>query len=363
MNRTKTLLAALALALPVGIAGCGGDDESEPSSDDRSPEEILEAAFNNETKIESGVADLSFDVSAEGESGGSVTATISGPFAADPENPEQVGQLDWDITISGEGAVAEGLPQDIEAGITITEDNAYVAYDGTDYELGPDAFEQIQAQQEEAAGDSEGLSFTQQCEDAITQAGGDAAACDIDFSTWFTELENEGVEDVGGADTNHIAGTMDISQVVTDVIALVQAVPEASGDVGSQLEVFQSTIENALTDPTFDLYAATEDDTIRGLDFSLGLDTASLGTAAAGIESAALDFSLEISGVGEEQTFEAPADPQPIEDLQQDLGGLGVSPGAPELPGATGGGGGSLDPDCISEAAGDPAEIEKCLEK
>ena len=73
--------------------------------------------------------------------------------------------------------------------------------------------------------------------------------------------------------------------------------------------------------------------------------------------SAGLDFSLEISEVGEEQTVEAPADAQPIEDLAGELGGLGAIPG-----GGAGGGVGELDPQCIQDAAGDPDAIQACLE-
>ena len=96
---------------------------------------------------------------------------------------------------------------DIEAGITVTEDNLYVNYNGTDYELGEEAFAQLQEQQAAAAPeDSEGLGFKESCEQAIEAQGGDAAACDFDVTAWFSELENEGTEDVGGAEATHIAG-------------------------------------------------------------------------------------------------------------------------------------------------------------
>ena len=365
MTRSKTLLAAflLAIPLPVAIAGCGGDDEG--SSDD--PQEVVETAFNNDTSLESGVIDMSVDLSAEGDQGGSLTANITGPFATDPENPEQIGLLDWDITASGEGAAAEALG-DFEAGITITEDNLYVNYNDTDYELGEEAYTQLMEQQAEAApDDEEGSSFREQCEQAIEAQGGDAAACDIDVTAWFSNLENEGTEDVGGTDSTHVSGTLDVEQMVTDLFNLGASVPGATGGVDpSIIEPQLGMISDAVSGADFDVYAAEEDGTLRGLDFGLDLDTAALGGAQAGVESASIGFSLEISDVGEEQTFEAPEDPQPIEELAQEFGGsipgggLGLPGGDSELPGGTGAG--SLDPECISEAAGDPAKIEKCLE-
>ena len=121
-------------------------------------------------------------------------------------------------------------------------------------------------------------------------------------------------------------------------------------------------VSEAVSGAGFDVYAATDDGTLRGLDFSLDLDTAALGGAAAGVESASLGFSLELSDVGEEQTIEAPADALPIDDLAGELGGLGVIPGGgAEVPGIEGVPDG-VDPDCISDAAGDPDAIQECLE-
>ena len=368
MTRTKTLLAALALSLtvPVAIAGCGGES-------DEDPQDVLEATFNNDTQLESGVIDLSFDLGVEGDQGGGVTANVTGPFVTDPEDPSAIGQLDLDVTLTGEGTVGEQIPEDFEAGVTVTEDNLFVNYQGTDYELGTEAFEELKAQQEAAAGETEGedaaSTFREGCEQAIEAQGGDPAACDFDVTAWFADLENEGAEDIGGSEATHISGNLDVTQMLTDLFELGSSVPGATGGVDPsliqpQLEQAGEAVEGA----TFDVYSATEDDTLRGLDFALDIDTAAAGGAAVGVESASLGFSLEISDVGSEQTVEAPADAQPIEDLAGELGGtvpgadggLGLPGGDSELP--TGPGAGNLDPECISEAAGDPAEIQKCLE-
>ena len=363
LNRTKTLLAALAVAVLIPVAGCGGDEES-----DEDPADVLEATFNNDETIESGVIDLTFDLSAEGDQGGSLTANVTGPFVSDPENPSGLGQLDLDVSLSGEGAAAEALG-DIEASLTVTEDNLYVGYNGTDYELGTEAFEQLQAQQEEAAGAAESedaaLSFTEGCEQAIEAQGGDPAACDFDVTAWFSDLSNEGTEDVGGADATHISGSLDVEQMLTDLFELGASVPGATGGVDPSLIQGQlGQISEAVSGATFDVYSATEDNTLRGLDFGLELDAAAIGGAAAGVESAGISFSVEIADVGEEQTIEAPADAKPINDLAGDLGG--AIPGLPggDVPEIDGGGAGleDVDPQCIQDAAGDPDAIQECLE-
>jgi hypothetical protein len=369
LTRSKTLLVALALALPipVAVAGCGGDDGG-----DEDPQDIVEAAFNNDTKIESGVVDISLDFAVEGDQGGNLEVALSGPFANDPEDPANLGQLDWDFSVTGDGAIGESLPDGLEGGITITEDNLFVNYNDTDYELGEEAFTQLKEQQAatlEESGVDESSTFKEQCAQAIEAQGGDAAACEIDVTAWFSELENEGTEDKGGTESNHVSGTLDVEQMVTDLFNLGASVPGATGGVDpSLIEPQLGMISEAVSGADFDVYASTEDDTLRGLDFSLDLDTASLGGGAAGVDAGSLGFSLEISDVGEEQSFEAPSDPQPIEDLAQEFGLPGGIPGAalpggaevPEIPG------GGSDPaelqDCIEKASGDPAEIDKCLQ-
>ena len=92
LTRIRTPVAVLAIALPIIaiVAGCGGGSSS--SSED--PNQVLDQTFNNPTKITSGKLDLSIDGSAEGQQSGNFTATIDGPFQADPSNPTAFPQLD-----------------------------------------------------------------------------------------------------------------------------------------------------------------------------------------------------------------------------------------------------------------------------
>ena len=163
-------------------------------------------------------------------------------------------------------------------------------YNGSDYELGEEAYAELLEQQAAAAPeDTEGLGFQESCEQAIEAQGGDAAACDFDVTAWFSELENEGTEDVGGAETTHVAGTLDVEQMVTDLFQLGASIPGATGGVDpSLIEPQLAVVSEAVSGADFDVYAATDDGTLRGLDFSLDLDTAALGAAAAGVESRSL---------------------------------------------------------------------------
>lgn len=360
MTRMRTLLAVCALALPIpaAIAGCGGDDSS---SED--PQTVLDETFNNDTKVTSGDLTLSASVNADGDQGGQFEASLSGPFQGDADNPNTIPQLDWTATATGSGA---GQSIDFSGGITVTDDNAYVTYNDQAYEVGSDTFTQLRdqvASQAEAAGVDSATSFSEGCKQAVEQAGGDATACDIDFASWLTNLTNEGNEDVGGTDTVHISGDADVTKILTDVGNIAASIPSASssGFDPSQL----SLVSGAVTDASIDIYSGSDDHVLRKVDVNLTIDPSALGAAAAGVGAITVSFSVEIDGLNEPQTIEAPANPKPINELLGnlgvDLGSLGALGGAADSgSGSSGGGGGGADYlDCIQQAQ-TPDEINDC---
>jgi hypothetical protein len=376
----RTLLAVGAIALaPAVVAGCGGDDGG-----DVDPQTVLDETFNNDERVSSGNLSLSIGGSAEGDQGGSLEASLSGPFQGDPDNAAAIPQLDWTGEISGDAA---GQSAAFEGGITITDDNAFVEYGGTAYEVGSETFtqfkelaEQAAAQQtEQAEGLSFGDAFTQGCEQSLQQQGAtDTSACEIDFESWLTDLSSDGTEDVEGTETDHISGSVNVETMINDLIELGSAVPQASSQVPSDDEIQQVT--DAISEASFDLYSGTDDRILRGLDFNIEVDPSSIPDAeSAGIESVSADFSMRLSGVNEDQTIEAPGDAQPIEDLLSQFGvdpsalggleGLGALGAGGGLGGSTGGGGGggggsgagAADAyfECIAQAQ-TSQEIEAC---
>jgi hypothetical protein len=382
--RTYFALCALALVVPVLIAGCGGDDSS-----DVDPQTVLDETFDNDESVSSGDLSLSIGGSADGDQGGSFEASLSGPFQGDPDDPTAIPQLDWTGSLSAEGA---GQSFDFEGGLTVTEDNAYVEYGGNAYEVGAETFGQFKQLAEQASAqqqtETEGLSFseafTQGCEQSLQAQGGDPAACQIDFEGWLGDLTTEGEEDIEGTEAVHVSGSLDVETMLQDLIELGAAVPQASASgIPSEAEVQQ--VADAISEASFDLYSGVDDRILRGLDFNLAIDPSAIPDAeAAGVESIDANFSMRLAGVNEEQEISAPSDAQPIRDLLgqfgvdpealEDLGGLGALGGAfPGGPGATGvpgggggggggaGGGGNTDAylDCIADAQ-TPDEINAC---
>jgi hypothetical protein len=357
--RTFILLCLLALAVPIVIAGCGSDDSS-----GEDPQTVLDETFNNDTKVTSGDLTVSASVNAEGDQGGNFEFSLSGPFQGDPENENAIPQLDWTATASGEGA---GQSIDFSGGLVVTADNAFVEYNDQAYEVGSEAFAQVkkafeaQAAQQAGSADAQGT-FQEQCATAIEQAGGDPAACDIDLESWLTDLTDEGTEDVGGTETIHISGAANIDQILTDIGNLASSVPQAasSGFDPSQL----SAASAAVTDASIDVYSGEEDKVLRKLDVNLTIDPSAVAPegVTVPIGEIAINFAVEIAGLNEEQTIEAPSGAKPISELLSDLG---VDPsslgGIPGLPGGTSGGGagGSDYLDCVQQAA-TPDEINDC---
>jgi hypothetical protein len=355
--RPFILLCLLALAIPVVIAGCGSDDSGED------PQTVLDETFNNDTKVTSGDLSLTASVNAEGEQGGSFEASLSGPFQGDAENENAIPQLDWTASASG-GAAGQSI--DFSGGLVVTEDNAYVEYQDQAYELGTETFTQLRdafEAQAEAAGagssDAQGT-FQEQCASAIEQAGGDPAACDIDLQSWLTDLTNEGTEEVGGAETIHISGDANIEQILTDIGNLASSVPQASssGFDPSQL----SAVSGAVTDASINVYSGESDHILRKLEFNLGIDPSAVAPEGVTIPIGEIDvnFAVEIGGLNEEQTIEAPSGAKPISEL---FGDLGVDPsvlgGALGAAGGGGSGAGDAYLECVAQAS-TPAEINDC---
>ena len=289
MNRTRKLRAACAVALaaPALIAGCGDD------GGDEDPAELLRTALSQDTEYESGVVNVGLEGSLEGVTSGSINADISGPFqSGGAGEPPQI-----DLSATAD-VTAEGIPQlpggsfsfDFSGGLALADDSVFVTYEDTTYEASPQLYAQISPLLEtaESAGET-----TQDPESA------DA------FVNSLSNLENEGTEDIDGESVTHVSGDLDFA-ALAEQGASAGAVPFDA----SQLEGLSSTV---------DVYVAEDDDTFRRLDLGFSADGVE-ALSASGIDGFDFTLSVGISDPNSEQTIEAPADAEPLDNLLQQLG-------------------------------------------
>ena len=355
MTRIRLLsLAAVALLGTALVAGCGGDDGG-----DEDPQQVLDETFSNDQTVNSGVLDISLAASAEGDEGGSIDASLNGPFQGDEKQEGEFPQFDLTVDASGEG---QGQEFDLAGGLIAASDDAFVSYQDNTYEVPSAFFDQIkqasaQAQRQARQGGDE-------------DAGALFEQLGIDPSGWLTNLENEGDEDVEGTDTTHIHGDADVPAIVED---LQSAAEQAGGEAIDPDEAAE--VEESVDEASIDVYSGNDDRILRRLDLNLALTPAEDSDSA--VDNIDIEFSLTLSDVNEPQTIEAPSDAQPFSRLEQ---ALGLPPGVLEGALSGGGGLGSLGPssgsgsqkiepapgtsskkylDCISKAQ-TPEELQDC---
>jgi hypothetical protein len=287
------VLAALAAAaVPAACGDSGGDED---------PQQVLDATFQNDETIGSGVFELSLDVDAEGgDDAGTLEASLGGPFQSGDDGAPQ-----FDITAS---ANVDSTQQqfDAEVGLISTGDSAFLNFQDTEYEVPAAAYDRFKQGFADAQAEDEG----DDGQSVLPSLG-------IDPSAWLNELSNEGTEDVEGTETIHISGQADVPDLVADLKTIAEKVPEAAQQVSptdlSQIDQLTGIIKSA----DFDIYSGADDELLRKLEATLELDPPD---AAGGAESVSINFAVTLSELNEAQTISAPADAQPLSTLLEQFG-------------------------------------------
>ncbi len=350
-NLARILVLVIALVTAAAVAaGCG----SSSSSSGEDPQQVLDQTFNNDTKVSSGNLNISLSADASGSAGGNFTASVSGPFESNPNDPSQLPQLDLTADVKGSGG---GQSINFKGGVTATQDQAFVTYQDQAYEIPSNVFSQFKT------------AYAQQAGQGSSSAGASLLKdLGIDPSTWLTNTKNEGTTDIEGDSTIHISGDANVPKILDDLSKVAQSVPNASTQLDpSQISQAAGLVDNAHVD----IYSGADDHVLRKLELSLDVNPPS-SASSSGIDGIHLDFSITISGVNDPQTINAPSNAKPFSDLQQQLGGLGIL--GSSLGGSTSGtqstggsssssGGSAAYTKCVlkAQSSGNPADINKCL--
>jgi hypothetical protein len=349
MTRPAVLLSLLLLLALGLVAGCGGGDDEAQVSSDTDVSELLTKTFTGKKKVDSGKLDLSLVIEAQGgdtQLQGPVTIKLAGPFQS--QGGGKLPEFSLDASLEGGG-------QSFKAGATSAGEKGYLSFQGTDYVVDDQIFQQFKAGFEEAQkqGSDQQQSF---------------ASLGMDPRKWLTEPKNEGDAKVGDDDTIKITGGVDVSALLDDVnnaLEKASSLGLSEADVPERItEAQKRQVIEAVKDPRVEIYTGKEDTILRRMLVNLGVeDSGTSGTVA---------FDVSITDLNEDQEIAEPADAKPFDELLGQLGGLGLGGlgGAPSSgsgsAGGSGGGGSAEDFEkfskCIEEAGDDTQKAQKCAD-
>jgi hypothetical protein len=353
----QAILLALLAALGIGVAACGGGDEASSKTDVNT---LLSDTFKGNKNVKSGKLNLALKINAKGAQGvnGPITLSVAGPFQS--QGKQKLPKFDIDFSFAGAG-------QNIKAGLTSTGDKAFVNFNGTEYAVSPQVFNQFKAGYEQA----------QQNRNSKQQQS--LSSLGLDPRQWLTNPKNEGDAKVGDTDVIKVTGGVDVNKLLDDVNQALQKTKQlgvqGTQNLPSQLTAAQKKqVTDSIKNPRVEIYTGKDDKILRRMVIALGIVPAK-GSGTSG--SADINFDLSLADVNEDQEVSAPSNAQPFDQLLSKLGGLGLGglgsggAGTSGGTGSTGSTGGTSSGSsnnknlekyskCVSDAGNDVAKARKC---
>jgi len=292
---------AVLIALSATLAACGGGNSDDPQA------VVEEATLKG---IESGKVDLTVDANVKGKKSGKVDANLSGAFQSESEAeyPE------LDLAFSSRGSLG-GKDLNREGGLTLLGNKAYVAYEGTEYEVDSTTFNFVKSMLKQQGGEQGKSSEITACQEAVG---------DLELSDFVENLKSDGSAEVGGTSTTKVSGDVDASGAIEAVSKLIEDPTcseqlRAAGPLPSaaELDKAKSTVKDSLKSAHVDLYVG-DDHIVRRITAQATIEPPN--SSKSGAKRVELDLDLTLTGVNEEQTISAPANSKPLSDLFLKLG-------------------------------------------
>ena len=292
--RLRLALLAIAALLSVGLIACGDDDDGGGGAQTTDARTLLKKAFAS--PAESG--DLRLKVSVDLDGGGvegPIGLTLTGPFES--RGDASLPKADWDVSVNAGGLAFQG-------GIKLTDDNAYLEFQGDAYELGNLISKVPEDAREE--GFLENLGF--------------------DPASWLDDPKVEDGQDIGGDSTRRVKGAVNVEKVVRDVLGALDS-PELKRDLGpagdliSPPELSEEDFDKMREAvDQFDFEAnVDEDDKLRRILMKAKFDVPS-DAGVGDLQGGTITIDYVLEKVGGEVDVEAPSNPQPIGQLLQKFG-------------------------------------------
>jgi hypothetical protein len=364
MSRLPRPLALLvALAAASLLAACG-------SGSGGSADRVLSDTFSGSRSVHSGKVDLSLTVNLRGlpQLRGPLDIRVTGPF--DRPGPKAVPRFDFSLLA--------GLScQRLTAGAVSVGDRGWLRFEGRTYTVPDAVFRQFQQGFQKTSGSGSKSKTT-------------FSSLGIDPRRWLKDPRDEGTEDVGGVQTDHVSSQIDVERFLGDLNNILAKASSLGAPASStRLSASQRRdIAGAVRNARFDVWSGSKDHIMRRLSLRLGFQVpAAKRKSTGGLQSGDVSFRLQLTDVNRPQTIRAPTGARPLSELTKalrGLGSLGVGAGSASGSGSSSGSGGSGSSggsggsgssgsgagtdefqrysQCVTQAGGDIAKVQRCAD-
>jgi hypothetical protein len=347
MRNSKRFLCSAFIAALAGllVAACGSS-----GGNPQQAKTVLRQAFKGGQPINSGKLAVKLALTPSG------SKTLASPLGLEFGGPFQslgagkVPKSDFTINLNALGRSGS-------MSVISTGTKGYVSLQGSNYELPASEFRQL------------GTSLAQ-----VTSSGGSSShgllgRLGIDPLGWVRNPTIAGSADVGGVQTTHVHGGVDVRKFLEDINTVVHKAPSlGSTRLGSGISSASlGRITNEVRNPTLDVWVGKSDHLLRRLEINFGLPVSSaFSTVLGGLRSAHVQLMLAYSDLNQPQTITAPASAKPFTQFTARVRGLlqglsSLSGGTPQT-GSSAPSGGNLQrySQCIQSAGSDVAKMQRC---
>jgi hypothetical protein len=358
--RLRTLLLPL-IALALFGAGCGGGDNGPSADAGTDVNTLLKQTFSGTHKVDSGRLDLTLKIDVTGGSNsqlqGPISLKLSGPFQTQGKGKLPMFDID---------AAFEGAGQSVKAGLASTGEKGFVNFQGTEYAVSDQVFQQFKAGYEQAQKQGQKQSGNQQS----------LATLGIDPQRWLTDPKNAGEAKVGDTDTIKITGGVDVNKLLDDVNTALEKARglgvQGSDSLPEKLtEAQKKQAADAIKNLGVEIYTGKDDSTLRRM--LVTMDVNAPASSGSGAQSGTLSLDFSLLDLNAKQDIKAPSGAKPFDQLLSQLGGLGLGGAAGGSSGSGSSGSGSSGSgasaeqlkkysDCVTAAGSDTAKAQKCAD-
>jgi hypothetical protein len=343
---SRFALVTVALVGIALLAGCGGGSDQASSS--TPVDQLLRETFSGHKNVKSGKLAVTVNIDVKGGSSsfqGPSTLRLGGPFES--QGKGKLPKFAMDLSLQGGG-------QSVDAGVTSTGDKGYVRFQGADYVVSDQVFQQFKKGYEQA-----------QSQAGSGGQGQSLASLGIDPRRWLINPRNAGDATVGDTDTIKITGGVDVPKLLDDVDTLLQRTRSLGGSAaqnipGQLTEQEKQQAAKAVKNLSVQIYTGKDDKILRRMVIALSVQGPQ-GSSAAG-QGADVRLDVQLTDLNQGQDISAPSNPKPFAQLLNSLGALGL--GSPSTGSGSSGGAsaGNLQKysQCIEKAGSDASKARKC---